>query len=152
LSRLPFGSSWLLASERDGQPDTGAGSRLPPFAWTSLLVILVAAPEVYDQALRLPTGERRAAEIGFLAALSGFIALLAIGVVRRWRWTFWLVLVAFLFGVLRVPVAILQLTGILAADGTTWYVAFQGLLGVLQFAIGLAMVAGYRRAGVWGAC
>jgi hypothetical protein len=122
------------------------------FAWTSLLVILVAAPEVYDQALRLPTGERRAAEIGFLAALSGFIALLAIGVVRRWRWTFWLVLVAFLFGVLRVPVAILQLTGILAADGPTWYVAFQGLLGVLQFAIGLAMVAGYRRAGVWGAC
>jgi hypothetical protein len=122
------------------------------FAWTSLLVVLVAAPEVYDQALRLPTGERRAAEIGFLAALSGFIALLAIGVVRRWRWTFWLVLVAFLFGVLRVPVAILQLTGILAADGTTWYVAFQGLLGVLQFAIGLAMVAGYRRAGVWGAC
>jgi hypothetical protein len=122
------------------------------FAWTSLLVILVAAPEVYDQALRLPTGERRAAEIGFLAALSGFIALLAIGVVRRWRWMFWLVLVAFLFGVVRVPVAILQLTGILAADGPTWYVAFQGLLGVLQFAIGLAMVAGYRRAGVWGAC
>jgi hypothetical protein len=122
------------------------------FAWTSLLVILVAAPEVYDQALRLPTGERRAAEIGVLAVLSGFIALLAIGVVQRWRWMFWLVLVAFLFGVLRVPVAILQLTGILAAGGPTWYVAFQGLLGVLQFAIGLAMVAGYRRAGVWGAC
>jgi hypothetical protein len=39
--------------------------------------------------------------------------------------------------------------GVLAADGPTWYVAFQGLLGVLQFAIGLAMVAGYRRAGVW---
>ena len=77
--------------------------------------------------------------------------LLGVGVVRRWRWTFWLVLVAFLFGVLRVPVAILQLTGILAANGPTWYVAFQGLLGVLQFAIGLAMVAGYRRAGVWGA-
>jgi hypothetical protein len=120
-------------------------------AWTSLLVIFAAAPAVYNQALRLPTGDRRAAEIGFLVALSSFIALLAIGVVRRWRWTFWLVLVAFLFGVLRVPVAILQLTGVLAANGPTWYVAFQGLLGVLQFAIGLAMVAGYRRAGVWGA-
>jgi hypothetical protein len=120
-------------------------------AWTSLLIILAAAPAVYDQALRLPTGDRRTAEIGFLAAISGFIALLGVGVVGRWRWTFWLVLVAFLFGVLRVPVAILQLTGILAADGPTWYVAFQGLLGVLQFAIGLAMVAGYRRAGVWGA-
>jgi hypothetical protein len=118
-------------------------------AVASLLVILVAAPEVYDQALRLPSGSR-AAEAAFLAALSGFIALLAVGVVRRWRWTFWLVLVAFLAGVLRVPVAILQLTGTLAAPGPTWYVAFQGVLGVVQFAIGLAMVAGYRRAGVWG--
>jgi hypothetical protein len=63
----------------------------------------------------------------------------------------WLILVAFLAGVLRVPVAGLQLTGVLATDGPTWYVAVQGLLGVLQFAIGLAMVAGYRRAGVWGA-
>jgi hypothetical protein len=120
-------------------------------AWVSLLVILAAAPEVYDQARRLPTGDRRPLELALPAALSGFIALLALSVVRRWRWTFWLVLVAFLFGVLRVPVAILQLTEILAANGPTWYVAFQGLLGVLQFAIGLAMVAGYRRAGVWGA-
>jgi hypothetical protein len=119
-------------------------------AWTSLLVILVAAPEVYDQALGLPTGGRTA-EFGFLAALTGFITLLAIGVVRRWRWTFWLVLVAFLFGVLRVPVAILQLVGVLAARAPTWYVVFQGLLGVVQFAIGLVMVASYRRAGVWGA-
>jgi hypothetical protein len=120
-------------------------------AWVSLLVILAAAPEVYDQARRLPTGDRRPLEFALPAALSGFMALLALGVVRRWRWTFWLVLVAFLFGVLRMPVAILQLTEILAANGPTWYVAFQGLLGVLQFAIGLAMVAGYRRAGVWGA-
>lgn len=62
-----------------------------------------------------------------------------------------MVLVAFLFGVVRVPVAILQLTEILVAGAPTWYVALQGLLGVLQFAIGLAMVAGYRRAGIWGA-
>jgi hypothetical protein len=119
-------------------------------AVTSLLVILIAAPEVYDQALRLPSGSRRV-EIAFLAALSGFIALLAVGVIRRRRWTFWLILVAFLAGVLRVPVAILQLTGALAAPGPSWYVVFQGLLGVVQFAIGLVMVAGYRRAGVWGA-
>jgi hypothetical protein len=119
-------------------------------AWTSLLVILAVAPEVYDQVLRLPA-RGRAAEVGFLAALTGLLTLLTIGVVRRWRWTFWLVLVAFLCGVLRVPVAILQLTGILAADGPAWYVGFQGLLGVLQVAIGLVMVVGYRRAGVWGA-
>jgi hypothetical protein len=64
-----------------------------------------------DQALSLPTGDRRAAELAFLATLSGFIAPLALGVVQRWRWTFWLILVAFLFGVVRVPVATLQLTG-----------------------------------------
>jgi hypothetical protein len=47
-------------------------------------------------------------------------------------------------------VAILQLTGVLAATGPTWYVGFQGLLGIVQFAIGLVMVASYRRAGIWG--
>src|SRR4029450_14058957 len=119
-------------------------------ALASLLVILLAAPEVHDQALRLP-GTGRATEIAFLAALTAFITLLAVGVVRRWRWAFWLILVAFLAGVLRVPVAILQLTGALPADVPTWYVAFQGLIGVAQLAIGLAMLAGYRRSGVWGA-
>jgi hypothetical protein len=90
-------------------------------------------------------------EIIFLAALIAFIVLLAIGVFRRWRWTFWLITVAFLSGVLRVPAVILQLMGFLAADVPTWYLLFQGFLGLVQFAIGLAMVAGYRKAGVWGA-
>ena len=116
----------------------------------SLLVILVAAPDVYDHALRLPDGSG-VAEVGFLVVLTGFLGLLAFGVLRRWRWTFWLVLVAFLAGILRVPVAILQLTGVLAADVPTWYVLFQGVIGLAQVAIGLAMLTGYRRAGVWGA-
>jgi hypothetical protein len=117
----------------------------------SLVVILAVAPEVYDQALRLPPSWPRWAAIAFVAALTVFIALLSVGVLRRWRWTFWLILVAFLAGVLRVPVAMLQLTGVLAADGPAWYVVFQGLVGVVQVVIGLVMVAGYRRAGVWGA-
>jgi hypothetical protein len=45
----------------------------------------------------------------------------------------------------------LQLTGVLPVDTPTWYVAFQGLFGLAQLAIGLAMLAGYRRSGVWGA-
>jgi hypothetical protein len=118
-------------------------------ALASLLVILVVAPDVYYQALRLPDGSG-VAEVAFLAALTGFLGLLAVGVLRRWRWIFWLVLVAFLAGVLRVPVAILQLTGVLAADVPTWYVTFQGIIGLAQVAIGLAMLVGYRRAGVWG--
>jgi hypothetical protein len=118
--------------------------------WVSVLVILVATPEVYDLALRLPA-DHRIVELAVLAGLSGFIGLLVAAVVRRWRWAFWLILVAFLFGVLRVPVAVLQLTGVLASNVPAWYVVFQGLLGVVQFGIGLVMAVGYRRAGAWGA-
>ena len=110
-------------------------------ALASLVVILVAAPEVYDQALGLRKGSA-AMEVAFLAALTAFIGLLTVGVLRRWRWIFWLVLVAFLAGVLRVPVAVLQLTGVLAAEVPAWYVIFQGVIGLVQVAIGLAMLAG----------
>jgi hypothetical protein len=118
-------------------------------ALASLVVILVTAPEVYDQALHLREGSA-AMEVAFLAALTAFIGLLTVGVLRRWRWIFWLVLVAFFAGVLRVPVAVLQLTGVLAADVPAWYVIFQGVIGLVQVAIGLAMLTGYRRSGVWG--
>ena len=117
----------------------------------SLVVLRAAAPDVYDQALKLPASWPSSAGIAFLLALAAFIALLAVGVLQRWRWYFWLILVAFLAGVLRVPVAILQLAGVLATDVPSWYVVFQGLIGLAQLAIGLAMLAGYRRSGVWGA-
>jgi hypothetical protein len=119
-------------------------------ALTSVLAIRVVAPEVYDLALRLPADERQW-QSAFLGALALLILLLCVGVVRRWRWIFWVITVAFLAGVLRVPAAVLQLTGVLASDAPAWYLVYQGLLGMAQFAIGLAMVAAYRRAGVWGA-
>jgi hypothetical protein len=50
-----------------------------------------------------------------------------------------------------VPVAALELGGWLPAEVPRWYLGFQGGLGLLQLAIGLAMLVGYRRAGVWGA-
>lgn len=118
--------------------------------WVALVVILIAAPEIYNQALRLPDSPRGAWAAGFLAVLSAFLLVLGVGVVRRWRWTFWLVLVAFILGVLRVPASGLQLAGVLSAAVPTWYALLQAFLGLVQFAIGLAMLAGYRRAGVWG--
>jgi hypothetical protein len=119
-------------------------------AWLSLLSILVAAPEVLDGQLRLPAGNRPA-EIAFLVALSAFLALLAFGVVHRWRWIFWLILVAFLAGLLRLPASVLELTGILPTAGPTWYTLLQAAIGLVQFAIGLGMLVGFRKAGVWGA-
>jgi hypothetical protein len=32
-----------------------------------------------------------------------------------------------------------------------WYAGFQSVVGVVQVAIAMAMVVGYRRHGVWGA-
>jgi len=121
------------------------------FAWVSLVAIMVAAPGVYDQILRLPGGEGRSPALVFLAVLSVFLSLLGVGVVRSWRWTFWLALVAFVVGgALRVPASFLQLAGVLLATGPAWYALLQAFLGVVQFAIGLAMLAGCRRAGAWG--
>ena len=115
--------------------------------WASLVVLFAAAPEVYYRALKLSSS---GAGLLFLVGISAFIALLGVGVLRRWRWTFWLIAVAFLFGVLRIPASVLTLEGMLPADEPSWYVLYQALLGLVQFAIAMLMLIGYRRAGTWG--
>jgi hypothetical protein len=121
-------------------------------AWLSLVGILSVAPEVYDQSLRLPSGAGGAgsAELLFVGALSTFILFIAVGVARRWRWIFWLLVVAFLSGILRLPVSTLELAGWLPAAGPSWYLIVQALIGVAQFAIALVMLIEYRRHGMWG--
>lgn len=119
-------------------------------AWVSLVVILVTAPEIYDRSLP-DVGHPTAVAVVFVLLLSAFLGLVGTGVVRRWRWIFWLVLVAFLAGLIRVPVAVLQLSGRMAPTGPAWYVVYQGVIGVVQFAIALVMLVDYRRWGVWGA-
>ena len=118
--------------------------------WIALLAILVFSPDVYAQTLRLAPGDMKTIDVVFVVALSALIATLAVGVLRRWRWAFWLILVAFLFGVLRLPASALQLVGLIPATGPTWYEVLQGAIGVVQFLIALAMYTGYRKAGVWG--
>ncbi len=118
--------------------------------WVGLVAILALSPDIYAQTLRPLPGDSRTIEVVFLSALSVFIVLLVIGVFRRWRWTFWLILIAFLFGILRVPASILQLVGLLPASGPIWYETLQWTIGAVQFVIALAMLAGYRKAGPWG--
>jgi hypothetical protein len=119
-------------------------------AWLTLILILVAAPDVFAGALHLQAGDSRVPELAFLIALTAFLGLLGLGVVRRWRWMFWLILVAFLTGVLRVPASALELAGMLPMTGPAWYAILQAGVGLVQFGIGLAMLSGLRRAGVWG--
>ena len=119
-------------------------------ALVSLAAILAFAPSIYANVLKVPAGAI-GLEAGFLAALVAFIAFVSIGVFRRWRWMFWLIVVAFLAGTLRVPASILELTRFLPTTNPDWYVLFQGVIGVIQLAIGLALLKGYRKAGPWGA-
>jgi hypothetical protein len=119
-------------------------------ALASLVVILLVDPAVYASTLRLPPRDATGAGLALAAGLALFLALVSFGVVRRWRWIFWLVLVAFLAGALRVPAAALQLSGRLASTGPAWYEALQGAIGAVQLAIGLLLLRGFRRAGPWG--
>jgi uncharacterized membrane protein len=116
------------------------------FAWLAVVVSVTFAPEVFDQATRLPAQFKWP----FVAAISALIVVVCIGTIRRWRWVFWLMLVANMFGILRVPSAGLELAGVVSAPGPSWYVVLQACIGAAQFAIGLVMVSDYRRAGVWG--
>ena len=118
--------------------------------WIALAAILLASPQIYDSTLNLGPGAHPQADLAFFVSISILIAVLALGVVRRWRWMFWLILVAFLFGPVRVLASVLQLMGLLPAGAPSWYIALQAAVGIVQFLIGLAMVAGYRSAGIWG--
>ncbi|MDQ6900599.1 MAG: hypothetical protein M3072_14025 [Candidatus Dormibacteraeota bacterium] len=120
-------------------------------AWVSVIAIFAVKPEILDARLQVNAGNRRLADVVFLAALTLFLAVLWAGVVRGWRWLFWLVLVAFTAGILRVPASALELANALPPEGPAWYLMLQAAIGMVQFAIGLAMIVGYRRAGVWAA-
>jgi hypothetical protein len=119
--------------------------------WLALLAILYADPQIYDSTLNLGPHGNRLADLALLIAISSLIAILAVGILRRWRWVYWLVLLAFLAGIVRVIASALELVGAVPAAGPKWYVEAQAMIGVAQFGIALAMIAGYRKAGVWGA-
>jgi hypothetical protein len=122
--------------------------------WVVVVLLLVAARPIFDQVLdqqmRL-SGDHRPAEVATVLVLTALLSLLSSGIVRGWRWTFWLILVVFLAGILRVPTAVLELSGKVSTQTPAWYVGFTAVVGLIQFCIAAAMLLGYRRAGIWGA-
>jgi hypothetical protein len=117
-----------------------------------LVVVYVAAPSIYTNTLLLMpslTGRYPAAATLLLIGIGGFLAIVMVGVLRRWRWVFWLVLVAFAGMILDIPATILQLAGILPSLFPVWYSLCR--MGTSLIAVGIAvwMLQLYRRYGVW---
>jgi hypothetical protein len=117
--------------------------------WVAVIVIWIADRSVFDEVGGLSRGQV-GAEAAEVLALTVLLMLLSVGIVRGWRWLFWLIMIAFLAGIFRVPAAALELAGKIPHQGPAWYVVLTAIVGTVQFVIALAMAAGYRRSGIWG--
>jgi hypothetical protein len=112
--------------------------------------IAATSPEIFTSTLG-PLGRQPSATLVFLILLTLFLVVVSYGVLRRWRSMFWLVVVAFLAGVLRVPATALELAGVIPMQGPAWYLLVQAVIGLVQLAVGALLIRGYRKGGVWGA-
>jgi hypothetical protein len=115
-----------------------------------VLLLLIGVRFVAADTLREELGVDESVVPVFIAAISVLIAVVLVGVVRRWRWVFWLVLLASLGGLFRVPASALELAGVIATALPAWYVLLQGAIGAVQVIVAVVMIRGYRRAGAWG--
>jgi hypothetical protein len=126
-------------------------------AFFLLAVLVLAAAALADPAiptktltLTLSPVARFPAATGFLlAGIAGLLAIFIVGVLRRWRWVFWIVLVAFGAMLLDLPATLLQWTGVLPDPFPFWYSLCR--VGVSLVAVGMAswMLSIYRHHGVW---
>ena len=122
------------------------------FLLLALFVVAVyaAAPSIYTNMLTPSTTDRYPLPATlFLVALLVFIAVLIVGVVRHWRWLFWLLLVAFSFMILEIPATILQLTGVVPNLFPVWYSLLRMGVSIITFVIAVWMIYIYRQYGVW---
>jgi cell division protein FtsW (lipid II flippase) len=118
----------------------------------SLLVVYVADPSIYAQSLSLassPADRYPVPVTLFLVGILAMIALLILGVMRHWRWVFWLMLVAFAGSALHIPVTLVQIAGVLPTADPLWYDLFRMGVAVVELALAVWMIHIYRHQGVW---
>ncbi len=118
----------------------------------SLLVVYVTSPSIYAQSLSLtssPADRYPVPVTLFLVGILVLIALLILGIVRHWRWVFWLMLIAFAGSALHIPITLLQMTGVLPSADPLWYGLFRTGVTVVELALAVWMIHIYRHEGVW---
>lgn len=115
-------------------------------ATISLLILYRVQPAIYRPTLGR-VSDRGVALL--LVALVGFEAVLILGMLQRWRWLFWLLVVAFGASLVHLPLALLRLGGVIGGATPLWYDFVRAMVGCVQGAIAGWMVVLYRRYGVW---
>jgi hypothetical protein len=122
-------------------------------AGLSALAVYIVDPTVYAKVLMLEsnTADRYPLPATlFLFALLIFITVLIVGVLRHWRWLFWLLLFANSFSILEVPATILQLNGVIPNPYPTWYSLYRMSIAVVQVGIAIWMIRILYQYGEWG--
>jgi hypothetical protein len=118
----------------------------------SLVAIYALRPAIYVSVLGgkvSATGSHPPIATLFMVAILLLIALLVVGVLRCWRWVFWLLVVAFTFSALQVPAGALELAGILPSAFPAWYTIYRSLVAVVEVGLGVWLLVVWRRWGVW---
>lgn len=116
------------------------------------LGVSIADPSIYAKMLSLapfPANRYPFPVMLFLVGLVVFLAIISVGVVRHWRWVFWLVLVAMGASVLQVPAAIFQFAGVLPDPYPAWYSLTRMGVAIVEVGIAVWMIRIYRHWGVW---
>ena len=112
-----------------------------------LLVISRVRPDLYGRDLAaLPEW---AGSLLFIALIAAEAILIA-GILLRWSWLFWALLVVFGVSAIRVPLLPLQLVRLIPGGNPPWYAILQAGIGLVQATIAVWMLRLYRRHGVWG--
>ncbi|HEV2237239.1 MAG TPA: hypothetical protein VGR57_11315 [Ktedonobacterales bacterium] len=120
----------------------------------SLAIIYALRPAIYVSVLgtKVPaSGSHPLIATLFMVAILLLIALLVVGVLRCWRWVFWLLVLAFTASALQVPAGALELAGMLPSPFPAWYTIYRSLVAVAEVGLGVWLLVVWRRWGVWAA-
>lgn len=112
----------------------------------------MASPSIYVPSLSLASSpaDRYPVPVAlFLVGILVLITLLILGVVRHWRWLFWLLLMACTGSVIQIPVEGVQLLGVFPNPSPVWYSLFRMGIAVVELALAVWMIHIYRHEGVW---
>jgi hypothetical protein len=119
-----------------------------------LVLIYLLAPALFVETLfetPTPADNLRSAPLTlFLLLVLGVIGLGALGVVRRWRWVWWLLLLAFTASALEIPAITLELAGVLPLAVPVWYAVLRMLVSAGLVVIAVWMWRVQRACGEWG--